>query len=339
MELDRNRRGAFDTIFQNLGPSDSPYHLNTIATLFKNGSAAIIAGRDFAGRAHLIVPFEGENAGVDLGQLTEGLKLAPVVFPDGSKCLDFECLDPNADDIFSAICNSLCVEIDSAGESSLEQLFEKISNEVARWKALLAALSNREPSQSVINGLFGELVVLEAFASFDATKALNGWFGPDNSRHDFEFPSKAVEVKTTSNLANKLIEVHGAAQLSAAPGTKLQIVLIQIERATDGLSIATLIQSCLSNGVDRLLFQAKLARWLPKGISDLPSWASRDNFKVVEISGFNVNEKFPVPDISKFGTSVASRVSNFSCSLRLDGLENYVWDYDFFETSASEFLA
>ena len=332
-------QGAFGVIFENLKPSDDPLTINIVRTVFKNSGESIVAGRDHMGLAHLIIPFTGESQDVSLGQLTEGLKVQAVVYPDGRKYLDFQCLEQRSDDIFGAICNSLCVEIHADGQLSAASLRAAVSREIERWKAILASLFSQEPSQSEIIGLLGELVVLRTIVKIDPQKGLKSWFGPDQSRHDFEFASHAIEVKTTTRVASKSVEVHGKAQLSAAPGSSLKLTLIQVERALDGLCIANLLEEIVDAGVTRADLAAKLLKWFPAGIAQLPSWASQYSFKLTAITTYAVDDDFPIPDPSKFGPSVEPRVTSFSCTLNLDGLAGRVDDEASLPSLLSGFIA
>ncbi len=332
-------QGAFGVIFENLKPSNDPLTINIVKTVFKNSGEPIVAGRDHMGLAHLIIPFTGESKDVALGQLTEGLKVQEVVYPDGRKYLDFQCLEQRSDDIFGAICNSLCVEIHADGQLSAASLRAAVSREIERWKALLASLASREPSQSEIIGLLGELVVLRTIVRIDPQRGLKSWFGPDQSRHDFEFAKHAIEAKTTTRVSTKSIEVHGKAQLSAAPGSSLHLTLIQVERALDGMCIATLIEDISNAGVARADLATKLAKWFPGGISQLPTWASQYSFKLTAITTYAVDEDFPIPDPSKFGPSVEPRVSSFSCTLNLDGLAGRVDDETSFTNLVADFIS
>lgn len=94
---------------------------------------------------------------------------------------------------------------------------------------LLARAPRLSEDQEI--GLFGELIALgRVVTNLGEDTALAAWLGPQAEEHDFVLPDGDVEVKTTK-AERRVHVIHGAGQLTPAPGRPLRLMSIQITRA------------------------------------------------------------------------------------------------------------
>lgn len=100
---------------------------------------------------------------------------------------------------------------------------------LAGYRDLLARTPRLSEDEEI--GLFGELIALgRLITNLGEDAALAAWLGPRSEEHDFVLPDGDVEVKTTK--ADRRVHViHGAGQLTPAPGRPLHLMSIQITRA------------------------------------------------------------------------------------------------------------
>jgi hypothetical protein len=314
--------GIFSAVLAGLAPSATPGSMSTGPTLFTFGGHEIVAGRDHSGRPHLLIPLSALALDEPLDQIAKGLFVKRESFVigsgDPSYYLDVECLVDDSDDVFGAICNDFCQRID--GGTGDETLVTTLTSTVEKWREILKNLSEREPAENEINGVIGELLLLEAVAHKFGATSIEYWFGPDNTRHDFELPSQSVEVKTSKSLASKKIRVHGLKQFDVKPGDSLSLVLFQIERMPSGDSILTICERLEAVGVSRSRLEASLAKFGPNLISDAPKWVKSLQIRVVQTSIFKVTDSFPSLKATQLGADQLARLSSFDYELRLDGM-------------------
>ena len=97
------------------------------------------------------------------------------------------------------------------------------------YRDLLARTPRLSEDQEI--GLFGELIALgRVVTNLGEDTALAAWLGPQAEEHDFVLPDGDVEVKTTK-AERRVHVIHGAGQLTPAPGRPLRLMSIQITRA------------------------------------------------------------------------------------------------------------
>ena len=115
---------------------------------------------------------------------------------------------------------------------------------LASYRGLLARTPRLSEDQEI--GLFGELMALRRLmANLGEDTALAAWLGPQSEEHDFVLPDGDVEVKTTRT-DRRVHVIHGAGQLTPAPGRPLHLMSVQITRAgaaTRGRTLPEVIAS------------------------------------------------------------------------------------------------
>ena len=332
MILPEANPGLFGIVFADFPSSTDPNVLHTRQTPFTHGGRNILVGKDFYGRAHLMIPVTSiANVG-SIQNLSQGIRVRELdqlgdksVLTGGY--LDLECTVIGTDDVFGAICNDICREIDTSS-LGLDSVMLKLEETIQKWREVLKSLATREPSESAKIGLMGELVVLRALFAIQGPSAIDAWVGQDRSRHDFEFEAKAVEVKSSLNLSAKRAHIHGAKQLEAAPGTSLDLLLIQFEKAQKGITVADLVSELLVSGSSLEKLEGRLAEYLPSGFLDMPDWAKNFALKIEEVSSFRVDHNFPRIKVKDLDTDIRERITGLEYVLDLDGLVHVNLEFD-----------
>lgn len=321
-ELIQPNAGLFSTVLSDLEPSANELVLNTRGTFFKHQGQEVFAGRDHLGRPHLLVPVSDLGILDSEHQPAKGLKIKLTSFKTGNQeqfFLDILCLDSNADDIFGAICNEYCQSISDNGGDSI--LLGKFEVTIEKWREILKALVEREPSDNEICGLIGELWLLEAATLKIGVNAIDNWFGPDQARHDFEFPTRSIEVKTSRSTANKKITVHGVTQLDSKPGHYIDLVLFQTERTPSGDSVKVVLDRLIKLGVSDSKLNSKLSKFGENLAENAPGWTTTYKISAVATSVFPVDGEFPILKLSQLNEVQKNRISGIAYDLRLDGLK------------------
>lgn len=125
-----------------------------------------------------------------------------------------------------------------------------------RWRELLREERPRILGATSLTGLFGELYFLDQLVFHHGPSALAAWTGPLGNRHDFEFIGTSVEVKTTTGSNTMSVTFHGARQLERDEERELYVLVYQIERTPEGVSVPGLLERLFNSGVSRVdLFQ------------------------------------------------------------------------------------
>ena len=100
---------------------------------------------------------------------------------------------------------------------------------LAGYRGLLARTPRLSEDQEV--GLFGEFMALRRLiANLGEDAALTAWLGPQSEEHDFALPDGDIEAKTTRT-DRRVHVIHGASQLTPAPGRPLHLMSIQVTHA------------------------------------------------------------------------------------------------------------
>jgi hypothetical protein len=108
--------------------------------------------------------------------------------------------------------------------------FIRIYNE---WITLFERINNQRLSDSVIQGLFGELFLLRELISQRPEEIdifLESWKGPFDAEHDFVFEDKDLEVKTII-LGKNSIRISSEYQLGTIENKGLELIVLKAEKS------------------------------------------------------------------------------------------------------------
>ena len=321
MQIIQTNAGLFSTVLGDLEPSPDSASLNTRGTFFQHQGQEVFAGRDSRGFPHLLVPVDSGAISVDSYQPSTGLKVVISYFNISGvekQYVDIACLRADADDIFGAICNDYCQKIsENVANTDLLTTFDST---IEKWREILKAIVEKEPTENEITGLIGELLVLESAIQKFGPSAIDFWFGQDKTRHDFEFPNVTVEVKTSKSTASKKIRVHGLSQFQVTPGQQIKLVLFQAERSPQGESVAGIISRVMSLGISPEKIQEKVLRFGETLVTSAPKWAKEYKLSIVASSIYAIGDQFPTLSKDQLTREQATRLSSFEYDLNLNGL-------------------
>lgn len=144
---------------------------------------------------------------------------------------------------------------------------------------------------NTVLGLLGELVILREGAKRSA-QAIDCWTGPVGQRHDFRGAGGALEVKSSSHLQSRTLNVHGLEQLSPPADGPLWLAHVVLERSAEGdVYVEKLYQSLIALAVPGSIISNHL---MSAGCQDptSPEWNSL-RVTVEAINLYLVSDSFP----------------------------------------------
>ena len=139
------------------------------------------------------------------------------------------------DDLIISIYNKIHQETNDREAASI------FTDTIVKWMNFFIKGGNDNLSESIIRGLFGELIVLKDYLTtldkLHVNEVLKAWQGPYNSPTDFVFDNSLVEVKTKRSDAS-IVKISSEFQLEEVSGKSLILKVVSIE-TIEG-SIATI---------------------------------------------------------------------------------------------------
>lgn len=193
---------------------------------------------DSRGRRHLLVQVPDSTPPV-IQRETRSLEVATARFQVGSNSeavyVDLVCTDSTQHGTFSAISQDLI----QAVRHSAGPIRDSILSALARWRAFWTAKTT-ELSREDALGLFGELWFLRRWLGTVTAATVNAWQATNAARHDFQWPSSSVEVKTaaTQSAGPPTHQISSLEQL--ADPEQGQLYLFSLQVCDDALSANTL---------------------------------------------------------------------------------------------------
>lgn len=124
--------------------------------------------------------------------------------------------NPALNDLFAVFSEDLIAQIGQ--QTAQEPMLTLLVDRLEHWRALFESYSPAGLSAEAQWGLFGELWFLRKrlTETTDATRCLTGWTGPTGAVHDFQWPTVAVEVKTSVAVNPQQFYVSNERQLDDA---------------------------------------------------------------------------------------------------------------------------
>lgn len=170
-------------------------------------------------------------------------KLLLSYIPDKSvlliKLKDFDFID---------LFNDLILSIYSKVHAILdaEEAYKEFITTFYKWSLFFEDSNQRKFGEEQIQGLFGELFVLNDYVSqsdpSNINRILASWKGLYDSRNDFEFELKNVEVKTKRE-NKRYVKISSEFQLEQEFGKGQELLVVSVVKdLTNGKSIEDLIK-------------------------------------------------------------------------------------------------
>lgn len=143
-----------------------------------------------------------------------------------------------------------------------------------KWLQFFRVQPDPQHNENVIQGIFGELVVLHAMLNeangININSVLSAWRGPYNTAQDFIFDDKNIEVKTRKQ-GNFSVKIANENQLDQADGKDLELAVVRLDSQTaEGFTLRQLIEKILqvcelNYGDSFILFEALRQKNLAPG--------------------------------------------------------------------------
>ena len=194
------------------------------------------------------------------------------------------------------------------------------------WIQFFEPIHDDRLSDDEIQGLFGELHVLENFvkesSSMEINAILSAWRGPYNEIHDFVFSDTCCEVKTVGQRSMQ-VRIANELQLEGVDDKSLELIvvrttLIDEEGMTLAEKIINLRELCEERSADlTILYQALLQKNL--------SWENLENYSHLSFSILSVCSYDCLLDGFPKITSATTldAILNVKYSINLNSLERF----------------
>jgi hypothetical protein len=249
------------------------------------GPVRFALGRNGEGR--LLVPI-GPSERVPAIAETPTLRIIDEHYSFGWttwRCLDLTCLVPELDRVFGEVADEIVTRI-SAGHGAIRAC----ASTLGEFRMLLVPKSSSVQMERLV-GLIGELLLLDELLDIEPS-ASELWRGPLGERHDFRGGALAAEVKTTSRVANQVLQVTSIDQLLEPADGELRIVRYTLEETAGGsLSIGSLFTRIAAKSGNPLRVRDLLARMECQ--DPLAEEWNAMRFHLEDIRSYRIDAAFP----------------------------------------------
>jgi hypothetical protein len=226
--------------------------------------------------------------------------------------VDVSCAEPELFPEFDDVVRNVLEEIkgsDHPGSTAAQT--------VARWRKLFSSRLIRGLSQQAKLGLFAELTLLSHLLDADSTFSIDRWRGPLREPHDFEAPTRCLEVKAIGETSESVV-IHGLRQLATHDGRPLDLVLVHVSEDPDGLTIAQLVDEVRDSATPLAVLRSRLAA---VGWFDDPQRPDTTGYAIDEVRRISVDAETPriVPS-SLVGGALPTGIGDLSYTVELPAL-------------------
>lgn len=250
---------------------------------------------DGRGHRHLLIHVPDGTTPVSQRE-TRSLEVATSRFQVGPNpealYVDLTCIDSTQHPTFSAVAQDLLRSL----RTSSGPLRDSILNALARWRAFWSAKATGLSREDAL-GLFGELWFMRRWLGPVNAQVVERWQATEGARHDFQWPSASVEVKTTATrTAGESVHQIGSLDQLADP-EQGQLFLFSLQACDDALATNTLhtlvegLAADLQNDFQALTsLNEKLAT---RGYTPADKQAACRTLRVLAERLYRVGEGFP----------------------------------------------
>lgn len=291
-----------------------PQTANQVEAAEMPSNSGIWIARDQQSRQHLLVRIP-DDAKLTISE-THGLSVAiahPRIpdEPDGTY-IDLACLDDGAGATFAAVAADIASE---AGLAEFERRLVVVTAGLNKWRWFWAVDPARLSAADAI-GLFGELWFLLRWARPSA-ETVDAWQGSEGSRHDFQWPERSVEVKTTCRAGAAIHTIQRLEQLEDPEQGVLYLYSLRLARdSLAGNTLNSLVEVATATLADqpqvRADFQAKLGR---RGYTPASRELAAAGYRVVDEGLYAVGSGFPRLTRGSFGGELPDGITAVSYEL------------------------
>ena len=157
-------------------------------------------------------------------------------------------------DVFRVLCEDVCSVLDTA--SGEQDAVRACHSRLMRWQAFLRKHRPDGLTSEEQVGLFGELLVLRDLflPRLDHVVTIRAWRGCKKAHQDFQFPGKALEVKTTRAAIPDRISITNVQQLDEDGLAPLVLTVVHVHvNETSGETLPEMVKSIKSELPDDAL--------------------------------------------------------------------------------------
>lgn len=237
-------------------------------------------------------------------------------------CIDLLCTEEAMLKMFATVA---CEIIEDLDEAVLEHRLSIVTDALARWRWFWGVDASGL-SESEALGLFGELWFLDQWVGTTRESVL-AWGGDDQTRHDFQWTERSVEVKATARHGDGSIvhTVQHLDQLAAPESGILYLFSLRVVRdrlATNTLTLlASRCEDQLKATADaRDIFLQKLSC---RGYSPVDTSLRETRYRVLDEQIYEVSGEFPRLEPSSFVSGLPAGVVDVSYKIDLAGCERW----------------
>lgn len=287
--------------------------------------SGVWVARDNGDYQHLLVLVDGRS---ELGlDETHGLKVAiaqhRIAARGDASYVDLVCLDPSALQTFAVVASEVA---NAATTTSIEERTRTIAAVVREWRWFWSKNRGGMTHNDAV-GLFGELWFLNRWAGVNAANVA-AWDASGGARHDFQWPTSSVEVKTTARAGAVVHSIQHLDQLEDAESGELLLYSLRIARdalaANCVRSLAATARRLLSNDpASRSDLMAKLAQ---RGYSPAGRDESDVTYRIVEEGLYRVAGDFPRLTPRSFPSGLPPGVTSVSYQLDMSACAGWHTD-------------
>lgn len=227
-----------ETSWAALSPPSAPDAICGRRTIGLPADRPIYLAVDSRERRHLLVQIPDGTLPVKLHE-TRSLEVATSRFQVGTSpegfFIDLICTDSAQHHTFSAIAQDLIRSV----IQSKGPLRDSVLSALARWRAFWTVKGGGMSREGAL-GLFGELWFLRRWLGVVNAVAIRHWQATDAARHDFQYESASIEVKTTISQTSGLPIHHIVSLEQLADPEQGKLYLFSLQVYDDALAANTL---------------------------------------------------------------------------------------------------
>lgn len=146
-------------------------------------------------------------------------------------------------EVFYALCEDVCTVL--ATSDADRSAVQACHTRLVRWQNFLQKHRPDGLSPEQQTGLFGELLVLrDLLLPLDPLGTIRAWRGCNKANQDFQYPGKALEVKTTRATIPDRVSISNVQQLDEDGLSPLVLTVVHVHaNETSGETLPELVNS------------------------------------------------------------------------------------------------
>ena len=273
----------------------------------------------------ILVPDESEISAHTTKGLSVDVRRHRIPNWGTGDCIDLLCTEESTLGLFATVVCEVVKELEGI---TPEDRTAVVSQTLAKWRWFWD-VDMTGLTESDALGLFGELWFLDQWVGVTRENVL-AWGGDDQTRHDFQWAERSVEVKTTGRRGDgaTIHSVQHLDQLSAPESGNLYLYSLRVARdrlATNTLALlASRCSDQLQDASDaRDEFLRKLSR---RGYSPADNSVRETRYRIRDEQIYEVSDEFPRLEPASFVGGLPAGVVDVTYKIDLTACERWRLD-------------